>query len=502
MRPGRLALPNPVNANPATRRYTPPVVRRSLAALLLALGCTADTQGDEQAWAVDTSSDTSGPAATTESSTTGSSGEAPFTSSSAGESETGDATTGGDPPAATTTRYPSDRTHSPMTAAVAANLEQIGERGPGLADDVFMKVGASSDVSASNLHCFATDDVDLGVHVELTETLELFRAGDAAGTSPFDRESLATEAGRSASWVIAGEPSPLQLEIDAVSPSLAFVHFGTNDMEQGVDPGAALPGFFVAMSALLDGAQQQGIVPIVVGLTRRGDDPAADRWIATYNAVLRAMAQQRQVPFVDAWWAIDPLPGHGLGPDGLHLESYAGGSCDFSELGLQHGYNLRNLIQLEALARTEAAAAGDPPDDDVLPPVLGDGSAQQPWLIDGLPFLHDADTANGIAQLDLYDCSSSDESGPELTYSLELAADTALRIIALDGEGVDVDVHVLAGSGPESCVARDDGIIADTFAAGTWRIVIDSWSDGAVDYAGRFVLAVVPCDAEDPGCGS
>jgi hypothetical protein len=462
---------------------------------MLIAACRGDETRDA-AWSADASSSTSVDATDDTSTSSGSTttGDVVDTSSegSSDESSTGDVQE--DDPFA---RYPGLRTHSPITPAVAMSLQQLRARGPGLADDVFMKVGASSDVSAANLHCFATDEIDLDVHAALGATLDVFLAGEAGDTTPFDRESLATQSGRSASWAIDGDPSPLVAEIDAVAPGLAFVHFGTNDMGLAADPGAALPGFFVAMSTLLDTLESRGIVPIVVGLTHRIDSASSNRWIATYNEVLRAMAQARQIPFVDIWWATDPLPGHGLGPDGLHLESYAGGACVFTPEGLQHGYNVRNLVQLEALDRIELAMAGEASDDDVLPPIDGDGSAAAPWLVDGLPFLHDADTSLGESAIDLYDCAPTDESGPERTYTLELATDTALRVVALDGDGVDVDVHVLSDT---SCIARDDSIVAGTFAAGSLQIVVDSWSDGATDFPGRYVLAIVPCDDGDPDC--
>jgi hypothetical protein len=88
-----------------------------------------------------------------------------------------------------------------------------------------------------------------------------------------------------------------------------------------------------------------------------------------------------------------------------------------------------------------------------------------------------------------------------LSYGLDLAVDTPLRIVALDRAGVDVDLHVVSATSG-ACAARDDDVVAGTLAAGEWRIVVDTWSDGAIDYPGEFVLVVVPCDADDPGCAS
>ncbi|MBC8069169.1 MAG: SGNH/GDSL hydrolase family protein, partial [Deltaproteobacteria bacterium] len=343
---------------------------RRLALVLPLCGCTVGV-GLRVEFDGSTSDVSSSSASSPEASSSDSTSSSVVDDSSSGDDESSST---GDPVPSGPTRYPSDVVHSPITAQVTERMLAVREAGPAQADDVFMKAGASSDVATANLHCFADDAFELGEHRALAGVLDVFRAGDAAGASPFDRTSLATQSGRSAGWAIDGEPSPLVAELDAIAPSLAFVHFGTNDMELGVDPGTALPGFHLAMSTLLDTLEQAGTVPIVLGLTKRADDPDADRWIPAYNAVLRGMAQARQVPFVDVWLAAFPLPNHGLGDDGLHLESYAQGACVLDDEGVQHGYNMRNLIQLEALARVDAALVeGLPPGGDELPPVPGLG---------------------------------------------------------------------------------------------------------------------------------
>ncbi len=421
-----------------------------------------------------------------------------------GSSDTGDT---GEPEAPPWAFYPASRVHSPITAPVAAALRARVDASEA-AQDVFMKVGASSDVNQNNLHCFAGDGIVWGSHAQLQDAWSFFLGGDAAGSSPFDRDSLATEVGRTAAWAITGDPSPLQLEIDALAPSLAFVHYGTNDMNLGVTPLTALPGFYGALMDLLDRAEAAGVIPVLVGLTRRGDDPDADRFIALYNAVLRGVAQARQIPFVDAHLAIDGLPGHGLGADGLHLEPDPRGACVLDDAGLGHGYNVRNLVQLEALARVfdvvqEQVEGLDAPTDEIAPP-LGDGLAASPIVIEParLPFADARDTLrDGAAVIDGYPgCGSADESGPELVYALAPAVDTAVRIVVLDGVGTDVDVHVLGDElDPAGCVARDDTAIATTLSEPV-RIVVDSWSDGTSVFGGAYLLVVVPCDDGDPDC--
>jgi hypothetical protein len=398
--------------------------------------------------------------------------------------------------------YPAGRVHSPITAFVANGLRDAIALGPLLRDDVFLKAGASSTVSTHALHCFAGDATDLGEQNHLAPTLAYFRGGDAAGTTPFDRATLAAEVGRGAGWCIDGDPSPLDLEVQAIEPRLALVHYGSNDMGFGATYDSAAASFYAGMTTLLDELLAQGIVPILFGITRRADSESAQRWVATYNAIIRGLAQSRQVPFVDAFEAIDPLPGHGLSSDGLHLEAFAGGACVLTDDGLSHGYNVRNLIALEALDRMVAVLVDDAPElDPPEPPPPGDGTAELPYPVHALPFADARDTTHGTAIIDAYpSCSDADESGPELWYRLELDRATAIRAMVLDLEGVDADLHLLAAGGdPDGCLARGDRMVEATLPPGTWDLVVDTWSAEA-PLPGAFLLVVVECDADDSAC--
>ena len=160
--------------------------------------------------------------------------------------------------------YPADRTHSPISPYAADMLRTVAEQGTGLRQDVFMKVGDSLTVSNSALFCFETGAVDLGDHADLGPTLEFFLAGDAAGTTPFGRESAAAEVGMSAGWALSGSPSPFDTEVTIVAPHFALLQYGTNDMELGTTHESALWGFYENMTALLDSCIDLGIVPLLM----------------------------------------------------------------------------------------------------------------------------------------------------------------------------------------------------------------------------------------------
>ena len=411
----------------------------------------------------------------------------------------------GESPPEVPARYPGHSVHSPITPFVAARMREIAQLDPDHADDVFMKAGASSTVSHDTLHCFVDDPIELGDHVDLRPTLEYFEDGDAAGSTPFDRDTEAAQAGQPIGWAIEGDPSPIDIEAELLSPRLALLHFGANDMGWGATRGDALVNFHGTMMQMVDGLIDRGIVPILFGVTRRGDNPSAQVWVGTWNATLRAIAQSRQVPFVDLYEAIDPLPGHGLSEDGLHLEAYSGGACVLDDSGLQHGYNVRNLVALEVLDRAAAVLVDEQPGLD--PPhvaMSGEGTPDEPWVIAQLPFTDVRNTAtDGARFVDEYPgCNDdSDESGPELWYRLELDRTTRLRAAVLDMDGVDIDVQLVDDSATgEGCLARGHHFVETTLDPGTYHFALDTWVSDGTPLAGEFHFVLVECDDDDESC--
>ncbi|MBP6844452.1 MAG: SGNH/GDSL hydrolase family protein [Kofleriaceae bacterium] len=409
------------------------------------------------------------------------------------------------------TRYPADVETAPVTAAVVARMRAIAAAGPGQRDDVFMKVGASGTVSTRFLYCLAgaahqpAYAIDLAGRDALVATLDHFRTGLIGGATPFDRATLAAEVGRTAAWAITGAPSPLTAELAATTPRFAFVNYGTNDMNAAASYGAALGPFWERMGTLLDQLEAAGVVPILTGLNPRDDDPAAARWVPTWDSVTRALAEARQLPYLSLWVASAPLADHGLLADGLHGNVYVAGGraepCVFTPAGLAFNYDVRNLRSLELLdAARRTVLAGEPaPTAPPLAPVVGAGTDADPLIVDRLPFTHSGDTVGGQATHAGYaGCDQGqDEAGPERVYALHLDAPAALRVIALDRAGVDVDVHVLTDG---ACVERADRLLDRTLPAGDHRIVVDSFVTAAGAQAGAYTLVIQPCAAGDPDC--
>ncbi len=390
--------------------------------------------------------------------------------------------------------YPGERVQSPMTASVAAGLRAVA--GVRRRDDrVLAKVGASNTVNSNFLHCFAGSNVDLGGREALRPTLDFNREGRIAGASAFTRTSLAATVGWSAWSSLQGTPSPLQREVDAADPRVAVVMFGTNDIQS-----QNWHRYGQNLWEIADVLRAQGVIAMFTAIPPRDDSPTADAWVPRYVAIMRAVAQGRQLPFVDLERVLRPLPGHGLGSDGIHMNTYSAGGargCVFSPAGLRYGFNQRNLLTLESLDRVRQALAGRAPDPDLAALHLqGDGTSRTPFVIGGLPFSDLRDTrAAGEDRIDRYPgCNSAaDESGPELHYTITVTETTRVRAMVIVRGTTDIDLHLLRGPGFDgaACVLRDDRILTATLAPGTHRFVLDTYATQGAARAGEYLFVLV-----------
>lgn len=382
--------------------------------------------------------------------------------------------------------YPTGRRHSPLTDDLVARLREIAAEAPTHRDDVFAKVGDSITVSRSFLHCLG-EAPDLSAHPSLAQTRDAFASGDAGGSDPFRRTSLAATVGWSASAALAGAPSPLEQEVAATRPRFAVVMFGTNDIGF-----RSLEAYADDMLTIVDRLLAAGVVPLLSTIPPRDDDAAAGGRVPEWNLAVRAIAQGRGVPLVDLHAELEALPGHGLSGDGVHPRSGGGAGCAFDATGLQGGYNVRNLITLEQLDRAHRALArGEPAPDAMAPRLVGDGSAEDPFRIPSLPFvaLHDTRDSRERDRDEYPACAPGvDESGPELTYALSLSAPAEVRATVVSRDGVDVDVHLLDEGG--TCVGRDHRTVTRTLPAGEHRIVVDSFVSRGAELAGEYLLVV------------
>jgi hypothetical protein len=411
-------------------------------------------------------------------------------------SDTGDTDdTGAEQPGSFPARYPADRLQSPVTPWVRDRLLALRGEVPGLHEDVFMKVGDSITVDENALGCFAGSRVDLGERPDLQPAIDHFLAGQAGSATPWDRDSEAAEVGRTASWALDGNPSPVEQELAALEPAFAVVQYGTNDMQMGSTYLSAIWSYGSSMLDLVDLLLDAGVIPLLVTIPPRDDLAEADAWVPTYNAVVRGIAQGRQIPVVDLELGLRGIDGYGLYSDGVHLQPWSQGACKLTEQGLEYGCNMRNLLVLDGLDRLRRAALDGEVQDEDGAPLAGSGLAEDPFVVDGFPFTDLRDTSTeGERRIDSYPgCgSSADESGPELVYRVELERRTTLRFLVFDRGEVDIDLHLLGESVDDAnCQGRDDSDLELTLDAGTWHLVLDTYVSGGEELSGEFLVVVI-----------
>jgi len=125
----------------------------------------------------------------------------------------------------------------------------------------------------------------------------------------------------------------------------------------------------------------------------------------------------------------------------------------------------------------------------------GPGSACDPFPIAAFPYEDTRDTRDSPhVAVDTYGCATDiDESGPEWWYTFTIGhrGTVVATIDEVDGDEVDVDVHLLGSADPDDCLDRDHVAVAAVLEPGTYRIVVDTWVDDAgVAQAGPYTLTV------------
>lgn len=444
-----------------------------------------------------------GPGDTTTGDPGTSTGDAPTSTSDTGDESggsSGDATTtGADEPHPEL--YPTDRTHSPISAYVADHLREIAMAPAGVDKNaaVFAKIGGTSTVNADYMQCFQSDAAIKDLPVELMPTLTHFRSVDLGmGVTDFDRVSLAATAGVTSTGLVAGAPTPINAEVEAIKPRFAHLLVGSHDLEK--DQPAELYTFADNLLGAVDALLINGVVPIMSTIPQRQDLGLKDAYVPRYNAVIRAVAQGRQIPLVDLNRELAPLPNLGATDGGgltVFVSAMLDRPCHFSESALMYGYNVRNLEDLRALDRVkqvvvDAVAELDP----ASPGLAGAGTPEKPYLIPSLPFVDLRSTADSPS--DSFDnymgaCDGAkDESGPERVYRFDAPDDVNLRVMVFDRGMVDVDVQVLKDATPETCLQRNDKEIAGPLPSGTYHVVVDSYAGNVPKGAsGEYMLVVM-----------
>jgi hypothetical protein len=166
-------------------------------------------------------------------------------------------------------------------------------------------------------------------------------------------------------------------------------------------------------------------------------------------------------------------------------------TCSDSAWVCGQGTGAQNAHSACAIADIEPEPISTEPDAPA-PAPTGD---EDVIVIDSLPFTHSADTRTlRRSNFSTYSCDPGQrEGGAEAVYQLTLAQPGTLRVGTDDvpGDDVDVDVHLLQRLDPSTCLARDNVSFDRVMAAGTYFVVVDTWTTSTgVNRSGPYTLRV------------
>jgi hypothetical protein len=201
---------------------------------------------------------------------------------------------------------------------------------------------------------FGTGEYNLGPYRNLEPVIKFFNGSPRAGVlNPYENESMAAHNGFNSGAVLdpqwanpnfceEGE-SPLVCEYRISKPSVAIIMFGASDI-YAMDADQ----YTANMEEIIEITLDRGIIPLLS--TFPGQQGFLAERAAYYNYILVGIAQRYKVPIMNLWLPLQDLPNNGLEEDGLHLTwTDATREIRLTEAGLQYGYNIRNLVTMQAL---------------------------------------------------------------------------------------------------------------------------------------------------------
>lgn len=222
----------------------------------------------------------------------------------------------------------------------------------------FAKVGDCMTEDPAFLYPLAGDEVVWGEYGDLQAALEFYSEGEE---NPFGRKSQAAAGGFNAASVIdtmwanpefceAGE-TPLACELRLMEPSVALIMFGTNDVYY-LDEAQ----FDYFLRSVLVETINAGTLPVLSTFPLRPEFPEKTE---LFNRIAARAAEDYDIPLINLWRALEPLPHQGVDPDDTtHLTSPdEGTAAQFTEDALRSGFAVRNLVTLQMLGELRAAVS-------------------------------------------------------------------------------------------------------------------------------------------------
>lgn len=219
------------------------------------------------------------------------------------------------------------------------NVREIYLNGLALGNNphAFSKIGDCNSEAPYFLVKFDTDTYNLGPYSQLQPVIDQF-------SGSFGRDSMTVWTGNHV-WAVldptwanpaycwAGE-TPLACEFRLNRPSIVLIRLGTNEVGS--------PQLFEQnMRLVIEFAIERGTIPILGTKADRLEGSDA------MNGIIRALADEYEIPLWDFSRVAERIPARGLLPDGFHLSYFPPNYTQ--PLALQSGHPVQNLTALMVL---------------------------------------------------------------------------------------------------------------------------------------------------------
>jgi hypothetical protein len=222
---------------------------------------------------------------------------------------------------------------------------------------VFSKIGDCMTSAPEYLVPFSAGSYDLAEYSSLQAVIDRYVGAPArtpeAGFDSFTNPGLAAASGFNAAGVhdstwsdpnwCSAEESPLVCEFRTSKPTIAFIMFGTNDLNS-----LTLEQFDYYLRLVTVRTINHATIPV---LSTFPNQPGRVEQSVLFNKVVVKVAQDYNVPLINLWLAFEPIPNQGIDPDApTHMTKPESGEvASFREEDLTAGYNLHNLLTLQML---------------------------------------------------------------------------------------------------------------------------------------------------------
>ena len=240
-------------------------------------------------------------------------------------------------------------TDEPVVPSLSPTAWAIYQRGLQMGNNprAFSKIGDCQSVVPYFLAAFDYGLYNLGQYASLQATIDNFSGSWA-------RNSITSNRGFNVATVFVpvwADPkiclkneTPLACEFRINRPSFAII---TMETWWGGDAS----GYESYLRAIIEFSIAHGTVPV---LATKADNVEGD---GSINQVIVKLAKEYDLPLWNFWAAVQPLPNHGLTPDGFHL-TWARNYFDQPAI-MDNAWPWRNLTALQAIDMLWRQASGN-----------------------------------------------------------------------------------------------------------------------------------------------